>query len=362
MDEKITIIIGAGGSLSDAANKPIAMRPPLDNGFFASLKKSGYEKNPDFKEVITYLDEIYSIDPLVETDDSLERMMAILYSDMQSSPHKSQAANAFRSFIRIINKRISETTNQINPGSKGNFYRLIIKLLSRGIKAENITVITFNYDLQIEKSLDLIQNTAKWKKYGNIFNFPYCYRLPNYKITQAPKSEPVFNKSSDDEAPCIKVLKLHGSLNWFSRHTSPDPSPRSLLNTKRDIYITPRKKPLSNLRFRGKKRLYTFPIVVPPVINKAAILHADLVGIWKIAQESLQASTKIIVFGYSCPQSDYESANLISRSIRKNKSLISFSVIDPSTSAFERFVSLTNLSRMYYARNMTAFSDAIDGF
>ena len=98
------------------------------------------------------------------------------------------------------------------------------------------------------------------------------------------------------------------------------------------------------------------------MINKAAILHADLVGIWKIAQESLQASTKIIVFGYSCPQSDYESANLISRSIRKNKSLISFSVIDPSTSAFERFVSLTNLSRMYYARNMTAFSDAIDGF
>lgn len=361
MDEKVTIIIGAGGSLSDAAKKPISQRPPLDHGFFACLKKSGYEKNLDYTEVVSYLERIYSISPLDETDDSLERMMAILYSDMQNSPHKSQAAKAFRSFVRIINKRIAETTNQINPGTKGNFYRLITKLLSNGIKPENITVITFNYDLQIEKALDLISNTAKWQKYGTILNFPYCYNLPNYNTTRAPKSEPSFSIDSA-EVPSIKLLKLHGSLNWFSKHTSPEPTPRSLLNTKRELNITPRKKPLTNLRFRGKRRMYTFPIVVPPVINKAAILHTDLVSVWSTAQESLLESSKVIVFGYSCPQSDYESANLISRSIRRNTKLSSFSVVDPSTAVFERFVSLTNLNTMYYARNMASFGQSINGF
>ncbi len=361
MENKITIIVGAGGTLSDAIRKSANKRPPLDGGFFLSLKKSGYETNQDYKNVIAYLGDIYSIDPLEDMDDSLERMMAILYSDMQNSPNKSEAADAFRSFIRIINKRISETTNDLNPGPKGNLYRLITMLLSMGIKQENITLITFNYDLQIEKTLNLIANTKKWNKYGCVFNFPFCYGLNNYKITNPPKSESVF-LIDKKEVPCVRILKLHGSLNWISMHKSQNPSPYNLLNTKRDLYITPRQRPLSNLRFRGKRSMYTFPMVVPPVVNKAAILHSELLSVWESAQKALKTSSKVIVFGYSCPQSDYESANLISRSIRKNDKLRSFSVIDPSTNAFERFVSLTNLRTMYYARDMRAFGEAENGF
>lgn len=360
MDKKVTVLVGAGCTLSDGSRKPLKSQPPLDSGFFKSLSLSGLTKGNDYKVVSEYLDEHYSIDPQNSDDDSLEQIMAILYSDIHVRTEKSKAAAAFRGLIRLLNNRIADTTNSLNPGSKGNFYSLICKLLNSGIEPSNITVITFNYDLHVEKTLHLIQNTGKWNKHGKILSFPYCYNLPGYKVSRAPASEPQFVQDASAEGG-INILKLHGSLNWFSKHNSPDPTPRSLLNPNRELTITPRRRPLTNLKYRGARSQYTFPIIIPPVINKAAILHNDLVEVWRLARESLLDANKIFVFGYSCPQSDYESANLIRRGIRNNAALDVLAIIDPSTKAFERFANLSKLDALHYFRTMQSYTKNKNG-
>lgn len=357
MDEKITIVAGAGCTLSDATTKPKKSQPPLDNGFFRSLQLSGLTSTSDYRTVQEYLREHYSIDPLTVEDDSLEQIMAILYSDIHVRTDKGKAAAAFRGLVRLLNKKIAETTNYLDPGNKGNFYSLVSNLLKRGVRPKNITIITFNYDLQVEKALFRIQSTKRWSTFGMLFSFPYSYALPEYKVSKAPDSEPQFS-TGDDDGECIRVLKLHGSLNWFSKHNSPNPTPRSLLNRNRDLTITPRRRPLSNLRYKGSRRQYTFPVIIPPVINKAAILHNDLVDVWRQARASLLSASRICVFGYSCPQSDFESANLMRRGIRNNLVLESLSVIDPSTNAFQRFADLSGLNSLHYYRNMKAFTIA----
>ena len=101
--------------------------------------------------------------------------------------------------------------------------------------------------------------------------------------------------------------------------------------------------------------MYTFPIVVPPVMHKASILHEALRAVWAEAREALVNATEIVVFGYSCPQQDFESANLLSRSIRNNTDLHSFSIIDPSTATFQRYVDVTGLDRLFYYRSAAVF-------
>ena len=101
----------------------------------------------------------------------------------------------------------------------------------------------------------------------------------------------------------------------------------------------------------GGDRRYTFPLVVPPVVNKASILHDSLATIWKRALNCLKAAEQVIVYGYSCPQADQESANLITRSLRNSSNLTALSVVDPSTNAFVRFASLTNAKTMHYYRS-----------
>ena len=273
MEEKVTIIIGAGSSLSDAVNKPIIKQPPLDRGFFKALKARSYISNSDYKKVIAYLNKHYSIDPLDEHEDSLERVMAMLYADIHGGPHKNEAAQAFRSLIRILNKSISTSTNDLNPGNKGNFYSLLTKLLSNRVKPENITVVTFNYDIQVEKALYKLETTAKWAKCGTIFSFPHCYHLPKYSRSSPTDNSISVFPEGDADLLGVSVLKLHGSLNWFSKHTSKDPQPSALLNPNRELNVTYRQEPITDIRYKGARTQYTYPIIVPPVINKAAILH-----------------------------------------------------------------------------------------
>ena len=109
------------------------------------------------------------------------------------------------------------------------------------------------------------------------------------------------------------------------------------------------------MKFSGQRTTYAYPIVIPPVTHKAAILHQDLTNVWSGARDALLTSTDIVVFGYSCPHQDFESANLISRSIRNNKILEGFSVVDPSPETFQRYVDVTGLNRMFFYRSAKAF-------
>ena len=79
----------------------------------------------------------------------------------------------------------------------------------------------------------------------------------------------------DMVADCLRVLKLHGSLNWYSTHTSSTPSRTAMFRPERRLSVTRRKTIAPDMALAGKARkVYTLPVIVPPVTHKSSVLHS----------------------------------------------------------------------------------------
>lgn len=354
---KTVIICGAGATLSEAVNRTSAKRPPLDRGFFSQCKRL---RVPEYNIIHKYVKDAFGTDISNSADDSLERVMAILYADLLNAATSTEdAAAAFRAILRLIHRRIAETTNGVIPGKKSNLYRIVRQLLLKeGIAPTDISFITFNYDLTIERTLSALQKSSSIKKdLRPLMTFPYCYRLTGYQQSSPPKASSKFF-SWGTRFCGMEILKLHGSLNWFSVHESNDPHPTELIKKDHNLWITPREKVDTGMTIKiGKLRRFTFPIIVPPVVNKSAIFHNSLGEVWRRAHTALSQARSVIVFGYSCPQADQESANLISRTLKTSSQLAKLSIIDPSTNAFDRFAHLSNADTIHYFRSAHAYLD-----
>lgn len=304
-----------------------------------------------------YLRDTYNIDPTEPEYDSLERVMAVIYADINNGSLGAKALSAFRSVIRLFNKRIAETTNRMPTSNRGGLYRIITSKLKSGYHPSDITVVTFNQDLQIEKTLERISNTKQYVGIGPIWSFPHCYSLPNtHKLSAPPDNQARFTAHAEDQGG-ILVLKLHGSLNWFSWHKSSQIPQSSILSRNKKFSITPRKNIPTDMMVTSSagKRMHTFPMVIPPVNHKAAIIHDDLQPVWQVAEDRMMRANEIIVFGYSCPSTDFESANLFRRATRPQNAPDVFSVVDPSSETFMRYIHVTCLHKLGFFRNCDSF-------
>jgi hypothetical protein len=353
MKTKFLVIVGAGATLADALQRSEKNQPPLDKGFFRNVFKTHYS---ELATVRDYLQLIYDFDPLTPEHDSLERVMAIIYADIHNIELEPNAIGAFRALIKLFNRRIADTTNSMSPTNRFKLYRIICRALDRGLSPDEICILTFNQDLQIEKVLLRIQQTSRGKKHPHILNFPFCFAINNVKQKVSnPKTRVATFPIGSPDDPTLRVLKLHGSLNWFSVHISPLIPKGVILNSSREYRITPREKIAPDLTFTRKRKMYSFPLIIPPVTHKAGILHVDIKPLWQQAQTALDSSEEVLVFGYSCPENDFESANLIRRTIRANTKIQRFAVIDPNPLIFQRYVELTGLNRLYYFKNADSY-------
>jgi hypothetical protein len=352
---KVVFILGAGATLSDVATRPMKQRPPLDRGFFRIAKTA----HPGLAgTVASYMQQVYEYDVYAADADSLERVMGQIYTDTFNPGLREAATLAFRALLRLFTRRIADTTNDIHATRQRWLYRMLAGFLSARIAPEDITIITYNQDLQVEKTLCLLSERSRWAPMASqIFNFPGCYSLGPHQITAPSSGEPELFNVADPVEGCIRVLKLHGSLNWISSHTSAAPSPSAMFNPKRLVRITRRTVIPPDLTMTGKKKsTYVLPVVVPPVTHKSSVLHNDLRTVWRAAEDALDEADELIVFGYSCPPLDFESANQLRRSQVKSKAKVS--VIDPNGLIAARYIDLLNPESLAYYSSASVFVGA----
>lgn len=283
--------------------------------------------------------------------------MAVVYADINNPMIKDSAIEAFRGIIRLFNRRIAETTNTLKVSNRSNLFRIIAKKLQEGVSPNDIDIITFNQDTHIEKTLEELQKTKKYSAYGTLFSFPDCYRVldAHSRLSKPPDKVSTFSVGTGG-ATGIGVYKLHGSLNWYSTHTSQNVPKGAILSRTKKFKITPRRSIQLGMTFNsGKRKLYAFPLIIPPVNHKAAIIHEDLHPLWKEAESRLRNADEIIVFGYSCPPTDFESANMLRRATNSGVNPQSFVVIDPSPNTFRRYVDVTCLNHLAFFRDCDAY-------
>jgi hypothetical protein len=333
-------------------------RPPLDQGFFKSALQT-HEGERALEIVIAYMQTNYRQDIKLEAYDSLERVMAAIYTDVYGGHLEASAFAAFLALVKAFVARLAATTKEVPMTRRCLLYRLVAQHLNRGVRPENLAIISFNQDIQIEKVLHRIATTGG-RSGRETFAFPGCYRLPfGGQLTAPPKGEPQFDENR--EFVGIALLKLHGSLNWYSRHNARNPSIRAIFDDTRLINVSRRQRLLPTMTLRGKqfgRARFAFPVIVPPIVHKSGILHPDLQEVWATAERRLREAYRVIVFGYSCPNNDWESANLLARTMSGSSELKEVSIIDLQPGVVLRFVQLANLKAVNYYSSCKSYLEA----
>lgn len=150
-------------------------------------------------------------------------------------------------------------------------------------------VITFNYDLLVE---------AAWAEHvGEQRSIVELYPIP---LTFTSSRTGAVLGGLRELPPGMRLLKLHGSLNW--RYSGPDSPPGDV------IYITgvPRGWALDK-QYGGDDMLSSDrdPMIVPPTAVKSPYyVNRTLRRLWAMAAEALQQADDLVIMGFSLPESD----------------------------------------------------------
>lgn len=155
------------------------------------------------------------------------------------------------------------------------------------------TIITLNYDTLVEDGLQLL-------------GVPYNYGTGDFKeIPKAPSQE------SQPRAD-IRILKLHGSVNWGRRVDDPMRST--------EIALFP--------DYAALRLASMAPVIVPPTWQKGAL--PQLFTVWNDAVKALRTATRVVIIGYSIPATDTHFKYLLAAGLQDNISLRKVYFVNPA--------------------------------
>lgn len=177
-----------------------------------------------------------------------------------------------------------------------------------------VNVITFNYDTIVEDAM--LEVDAPGAD-GDIVAAILTH-LPRRAVTTSWGETP---------SPTFRLLKLHGSLDWY--WNAEDQSGESLCRLTRGTNEADARAALA-----GK-----VPFIVPPLATKTAFFSLGLIRqLWEEAAGALEAADRIVVIGYSVPLTDLATSAMFSLAARRGAE---WHIVDtdPETVA-ERLVSL----------------------
>ena len=212
--------------------------------------------------------------------------------------------------MEVILRR-SGTKNYINKFANSITEKASVRQNHNYSKADPVSVISTNWDILLDNSIkDEIEI-----KYNGKAVVDYCCHISSYEPgdrTVKPGLEILglggFN---------IKLLKLHGSLNWLQ-------CPRCLrvyvdFYNKIAIgqYIHPVNCRHCDYHFdKHKSHELVSNLIMPTFLKNFSNPQYKL--IWQNAGIELSEAKKVVFIGYSLPQADFEMRQLLSRMIRKN--------------------------------------------
>jgi hypothetical protein len=183
-------------------------------------------------------------------------------------------------------------------------------MLGRMLHAPDVsvrnTILTFNYDLVVERALHEL-------------GVPFSYGFAKQRVSYDQSA----TCTSSATVGAVPVLKLHGSVNW-----APRPG-RGLGFTVFGSYADVR-------------AINAIPALVPPTWDKHFDYH--LRAVWQTAVAALSTATRIVVLGFSMPETDLHFRYLLAASLARNISLRNLFFVNPADDLEVRLAKLFHLS------------------
>lgn len=188
--------------------------------------------------------------------------------------------------------------------------------------ADDVTFITFNYDICLD------------------FALARAGLEPDYCLSAA---------GGKPRESSVRLLKLHGSLNWFGSGNGIVPVELRDTVLKQDGRMAPfggqtvriQMGPYTKEEPYAALGLSEIPSIVPPAWSKGEY-HRTISNVWASAAQHLSQAENIIIVGYSLPETDTFFRYLFSLGTIGPTRVRNFIVVNPETSGAteERFRSL----------------------
>ncbi len=199
----------------------------------------------------------------------------------------------------------------------------------------NDTIITLNYDLITENTLNAISHEKGVKENHTLYT----------KMVQLLSLDIYCSGILGIDVPERKLesgwyLKLHGSTNWY--YCS---NPHCLGHQIMNVLAMPVGGPPRNCNSCGSPLEMA---IVPPTMNKAFGKYPKLGIIWSLARQEIASSTSIVFIGVSFRPSDYYLSWLVKSSFlgakSKDKSVV---VVDKCESVAHRIAKMIGVKPVY---------------
>ncbi len=214
-------------------------------------------------------------------------------------------------------------------------------------KVSRDSIITLNYDTVCEQAIE----SAIGPTVRNPRAFTY--------------GEP-WTKNGADGPACVKVIKLHGSINWgmcsgcgneFVGKSIYDSMSGIGYQTASEYWLMrPTSKFPNNCPTCQKDTVE--PFIVPPTWNKAGY-GAELTPVWTAAYQEIKEAARLIIIGYSLPDTDSFFKYLLALGVAENGSLQQIIVVNPDKEAHQRYQNFiaTHFKRRSFELREEKFED-----
>lgn len=314
---KLLFVFGAGASHAEGA--------PLQSHILPFILDESPEIGSSSTGIAVrdFLDEHFGWDASEGLYPSLESVFAFL--DYLIYRNESLGGKYTTEYIRQVReslvKLIYYSVGKVALPATG-VYRMFWKQV--GLSGREVSVVTTNYDTFIDEAFDVLYPGYGYLDYCmHLMNYDYFDRFHAYRWIISPENPAAFSGMQPPPRR-IKLIKLHGSLNWL------------YCNCCNQVLLTPWSTIIdleSQVDDRVRDPQCTTPdpegypcncphdgtpfqtLIVPPA-NLKALEHPAIGRLISEAAREIRLASKVIFIGYSFPEADVHLKALFKKNLQ----------------------------------------------
>lgn len=293
------VLLGAGATRGASFAADARLKPPVDTDFFRCLSLSPAGRSQHARALLAYVSENHA--------PNLSTSMEAVFVELQGAAEFYEQLNVGRGRIVREPQRTIEHFYRVVPAVFGNTVTGGCKhheALARTLEPLD-AVISLNYDCVIDSALA----SAAGRRWNPVESY-------GLKIGGGAEQWREWGKGGPTATTPIRLLKLHGSLNWD---------------------WTPGDEAVS-LRPDPYERPSAQHVIVPP-LGRKPVAEAPFSWVWREARIRIRSAKRLVVIGYSLPSADYMVRSML-RADLNARTLAELVVVDPDPSVSARFLQL----------------------
>ena len=225
----------------------------------------------------------------------IERLMTRLDALMPYD-YAENANNAVNEYGFLLSELKRAFLDRLHQARKGHIFSAELDLFANYCKTKGCCCITFNYDDFLDEAL---AGTGSWSP-----NWGYGFFCQSSQDVVASSR----SKIADS---VLRLLKLHGSMNWRAKLGYANPVAIDSITHHHDwSNVSPGNLQISN-------HLEPEPVIVPPVLSKSSLVEQPVLRlVWSQAFTSLAKAHEVTFIGYSLPPTDIAARTLFSEALK----------------------------------------------